>query len=160
MSCLWMLIISVQQPVKQCWLVNITAHILAKIVMSELKIGLLRNMKFVTLSVKDHTQFAVIAAKLHATATYPVLFAQNSAKSAAVIQNVASCAMSPAYYVLRIVPDLVHIAGSIHYSVQYPVICYYAQSAVQKCWLVGINVCLFVERSVKMLHIVRFVRTW
>ena len=116
-------------------------------------------MEFVTPSVEDHTRLAVIAAKLHATATCPVLFARNPAKSAAIIRNVASCAMSLAYLVPRIVPGLVHIADGVHYHVQCPVICYHAQSAVQKCCLVGINVRLFVGRSVEVLRIVRSVRT-
>jgi hypothetical protein len=116
-------------------------------------------MEFVTPSVEDHTRPAVIAAKLHAMATCPVLFARNPAKSAAIIRNAASYVMSLAHHVLRIVPGLVHIADGVRYHVQCPVICYHAQSAVQRCWLVGIDVRPFVGRSVQVLRIVRFVRT-
>ncbi len=115
-------------------------------------------MEFATPSVEDHTRPAVIAAKLHAMAICPVLFARNSAKSAAIIRNAASYAMSLAHHVLRIVPGLVHIADGVHYHVQCPVICYHAQSAAKKCWLVGIDVRPFVGRFVEVLCIVRFVR--
>jgi hypothetical protein len=67
--------------------------------------------------------------------------------------------MSLAYPVPRIVLGLVHIMDGVHYHVQCPVTCYHAQSAVQRCWLVGIDARLFVGRSVKVLRIVRFVRT-
>lgn len=116
-------------------------------------------MESVTPSVEDHTQPAAIGAELHAMATCPVLFAQNAVKSAAIIQNAASYVMSLAHHVLRIVPGLVHIVDNVHYHVQCPVICYHAQSAVQRCWLVGIDVRLFAGKSVKVSHIVRFVRT-
>src|SRR6266702_2852081 len=116
-------------------------------------------MEFVTPSVEDHSRLAVIAAKLHAMVTCPVLFARNPAKSAAIIRNAASYVTSLAHHVLRIVPGLVHIADGVHYHVQCPVICYHAQSAVQRYWLVGIDVRPFVGRSVEVLSIVRFVRT-
>jgi hypothetical protein len=137
-----------------------TARILAKIALPEVKGRLWgRITKFVTLSVEDHTPLAVIAAKLHATATSPVLPARNLAKSAAITRNVVSCAMSLAYHVPRTVPGLVHIADGVHYHVQYPVICYRAQSAVQTCWLVDINVLLFVGKFVQVLRTARVVRT-
>ncbi|KAL9119512.1 MAG: hypothetical protein Q9187_003935 [Circinaria calcarea] len=98
-------------------------------------------MEFATPSVEDHTRPAVIAAKLHAMAICPVLFALNSAKSAAIIRIAASYVMSLAHHVLRIVPGLVHTADGVHYHVQCPVICYHAQSAVKRCWLVGIDIC-------------------
>jgi hypothetical protein len=140
--------------------VDTTARIFAKIVISGSTVGLLRrNMEFVTRLVEGHTPPAVTAAKLHATATCPVLFARNLAKSAAIIRNVANYAMSLAYLVPRIVLGLVHIVDSVHYHVQCLVICCHAQSAVQRCWLVGIDVHLFVERSVEVLRIVRFVLT-
>ena len=116
-------------------------------------------MEFATPAVEDHTRPAVIAAKLHAMATCPVLFARNPAKSAAIIRNAASYVTNLAYHVPRIVLGLVHIADGARYHVQCPVICYHAQSAVQRCWLVGINVRPFVGRSVQVLHIARFVRT-
>lgn len=116
-------------------------------------------MKFVTPSVEGHTRPAVIAAKLHAMAICPVLSAQNLAKSAAIIPNAASYVMSLAHHVLRIVPGLVHIVDGVRYHVQCPAICYHAQSAVQICWLVSINVRPFVGRSVQVLCIVRFVHT-
>jgi hypothetical protein len=114
-------------------------------------------MEFVTPSVEDHTRPAVIAAKLHVMAIYLVLLARNHAKSAAIIRNAASYVMSLAHPVLRIVPGLVHIADGVHCHVQYPVICYHAQSAVQRCWLVGIDARPFVGRSVRGLRFVRFV---
>ena len=92
-------------------------------------------------------------------AIYPALFARNPAKSAAIIRNAASYVMSLVRHVLRIVPGLVHIADGVRYHVQCPVIYYHAQSAVQRCWLVGIDVRPFVGRSVQALRIVRFVRT-
>ena len=92
-------------------------------------------------------------------ATCLVLFALNPAKLAAIIQNAASYVISLAHHVLRIVLGLVHIADSVYYHVQCPVICYHAQSAMQRCWLVGISVCPFVGRSVKLLRIVRFVQS-
>jgi hypothetical protein len=115
-------------------------------------------MEFATPSVEDHTRHAVIAAKLHAMATCPALFARNLAKSAAIIRNAASYVMSHAHHVLRLVRGLVHIADGARYHVQCPVICYHAQSAVQRRWLVGINVRPFVGKSVQVLHIVSFVR--
>jgi hypothetical protein len=42
-------------------------------------------MEFVTPSVEDYTRPAVIAAKLYAIATCPVLFAWNLVKLAAII---------------------------------------------------------------------------
>lgn len=116
-------------------------------------------MEFVIPSMEDHTRPAVIAVKLHAMATCPVLFARNPAKSAAIIRNAASYVMSLAHHVLRIVPGLVHMADGVRYHMQCPVICYHARSAVQRCWLVGIDVRLFMGRSVQVLRIVRFVRT-
>jgi hypothetical protein len=128
--------------------------------MPGLTVSLLRRyMEFVTPSAEGHTRPAVIAARLHAMATCPVLFARNPAKSAAIIRNAANYVMSLAHHVLRIVPGLVHIADGVRYHVQCPVICYHAQSAVQRCWLVDIDVCPFVGRSVQVLRIVRFVRT-
>ena len=118
-----------------------------------------RYIEFATPSVEDHTRPVVIAAKLYAMATCPVLFARNPAKSAAVIRSAASYVMSLAHHVLRIVLGLVHIADGVRYHVQCPVICSHAQSAVLGCWLVGIDVRPFVERSVQVLRIVRFVRT-
>ena len=85
-----------------------------------------RYIEFVTPSVEDYTQPAVIAAKLHTIATCPVLFVQNSTKLATIIQNAASYVISLAHYVLRIVLSLVHIAGGVCYYVQCPMICYYA----------------------------------
>lgn len=155
-----MMIIPVQQPAEPHYPVDMTARILAKIALSELKGGFREKIiEFVTLSVEDHTPLAVIAAKLHAMGTSPVLLAPNPAKSAAIIQNAASCAMSLAYHVPRTVPGLVHISDAVRYHVQCPVICYHAQSAVQRCCLVDINVPLFVGRFVQMFRIVRFVRT-
>ena len=116
-------------------------------------------MEFVTLHVEDPTRPAVIAAKLHAMAICPVLSARNPARSAAIIRNVASYVTSLAHHVLRIVPGLVHIAHGVRYHVQYPVICYHAQSAVQRCWLVDIDVRPFVGRSAQVLRFVRFVHT-
>jgi hypothetical protein len=116
-------------------------------------------MEFVTRLVEGHTLPTVTAAKLYATATCPVLFAQNLAKSAAIIRNIANYAISLAYPVPRIILSLIHIVDSVHYHVQCLVICCHTQSAVQRCWLVGIDVHLFVERSVKVLRIVRFVLT-
>ena len=116
-------------------------------------------MEFTTPSVEDHTRLAVIAAKLHAMATCPVLFARIPAKSAAIIRNAANYVMSLAHHVLRIVLGLVHIADGARYYVPCPVICYYAQSAVQRCWLVDIDVRPFVGRSVQVMYIVRSVRT-
>ena len=116
-------------------------------------------MEFATPSVEDYTRPAVIAAKLHAIATCPVLSARNPAKSAAIIRNAANYIMSLAHHVLRIVPGLVHIADGARYHVQCLVICYHTQSAVQRYWLVGIDVRPFVGRSVQVLYIVRFVHT-
>ena len=116
-------------------------------------------MEFATPAVEDHTRPAVIAAKLHAMATCPVLSARNPAKSAAIIRNAANYVMSLAHHVLRIVPGLVHIADGVRYHVRCPVTCYRAQSVVQRYWLVGIDVHPFVGRPVQMLHFVRFVRT-
>ena len=116
-------------------------------------------MEFATPSVEDHTRPAVIAAKLHAMATCSVLFARNPAKSAAIIRNAASYVTNLAYHVPRIVLGLVHIADGARYHVQCPVIYYHAQSAVRRCWLVGIDVHPFVGSSVQVLHSARFVRT-
>src|SRR5438874_1658554 len=116
-------------------------------------------MEFVTPSVEDHTRPAVIAAMLHAMATCLVLFASNLSKSAAIIRNAASYVMSLAHHVLMIVPGFVHIADDVRYHVQCLVIYYRAQSAVKRCWLVGIDVRPFVGRSAQALHIVRIVRT-
>src|ERR1700712_3952338 len=128
--------------------------------MSGLAVSLLRRyMEFVTPSVEGHKRPAVIAAKLHAMAIYPVLFARNPAKSAAIIRSAASYVMSLAHHVLRIVLGLVHTADSVRYHGGCPVICSHAQSAVLGCWLVGIDVRPFVERSVQVLRIVRLVRT-
>lgn len=91
-------------------------------------------------------------------ATYPVLLARNPAKSAAIIRNAASYVMSLAYRVLRTAPGLVHIVDGAHYHVRCPVIYYHAQSAVQRHYLVGINVRPFAGRSVQLLRIVRLVR--
>ncbi|RDL33045.1 Uncharacterized protein BP5553_08484 [Venustampulla echinocandica] len=82
-----------------------------------------------------------IAAKLHAMATCPVLYAQNPVESAVIIPNAASYVMSLAHLVLRIVPGLVHIVDDVHYHVRYLVICYHAQTAVQIYWLAGIDIC-------------------
>ena len=90
-------------------------------------------MEFATPSVEDHTRAAVIAAKPHAMAKCPVLFARNPAKSAATIRNAASYVRSLARHVLRIVLGLVHIADGARYHVQCLVTCYHAQSAVQRC---------------------------
>ncbi len=116
-------------------------------------------MESATPSVEGHTRPAVIAAELHAMAICPVLFAWNLVKSAAIIQSAASYVMSLAHHVLRIVPGLVHILDDVCYHVQCPVIFYHAQSAVQRCWLVGIDVRPFAGRFVQMLRIVRFVHT-
>ena len=115
-------------------------------------------MEFATPSVEGHTRPAVIAAKLPAMATCPALFARNPAKSAAIIRNAASYVMSLAHHVLRFAPGIVHIADGARYRVQCPVICYHAHCAVQRSWLVGIDVPQFVGRSVQMLRIVKFVR--
>jgi hypothetical protein len=113
--------------------VDTTARILAKIAISGLAVRLLRiYMEFVTLSVEDHTRPAVIAAKLHATATPPVLFARDPAKSVAIIRNAASYVMSLVHHVLRIVLGLFHIEGDVRCHAQCHVICCLAQSAVQR----------------------------
>lgn len=117
-------------------------------------------MEIVTTRVEDHTRPAATAAKLHAMAMAicPVLLARNPAKSAATIRNAASYVMSLAYRVLRTVPGLAHTADGVHYHVRYPVTYFHAPSAVQRRWLVGINVRPFAGRSVQLLRIVRFVR--
>jgi hypothetical protein len=115
-------------------------------------------MEFATPSVDGHTQPVVTAVELHAMATCPVLYARNVAKSAAVIRNATSCVMSLARHVLRIVPGLVHTADGVNYHVRCPVICCHVQSAVQRCWPVGIDVRPFVGRFVQVLRIVRSVR--
>ncbi|TGO16135.1 hypothetical protein BPAE_0516g00020 [Botrytis paeoniae] len=74
-----------------------------------------------------------IAAKLHAMAKFPVLYAQSPVKLAAIIPNAASFVTSLARHVLRIVLGLVHIVDGAYYRVQYPVICYHAHSAAQRC---------------------------
>jgi hypothetical protein len=159
-NCLWMLITPVPVPAERRCLVDTTARILAKIAILGLTVSLLRrNMGSVKHSVEGHTRPAVIAAKLRAMAICPVLFARNPAKSAAIIRNAPSCVMSLVYHVPRIVPGLAHIVDSVPCHVQYPVLCYHAQSAVQRFWLVGIDVRPCAERSVLMLRIVRFVRT-
>jgi hypothetical protein len=76
--------------------------------------------------VDGHIRPAVIAAKLHAMATSPVLFAHNLAKLGAIIRNVASCVMSLARHGLRIVLGLAYIASDAHDYVQCLVIYYYA----------------------------------
>lgn len=90
-------------------------------------------MEFAILSVKDHIRPVVIAATLYATAMYPALFAQNSAKLVAIIRNAASYVTSHAHRVRKIVLGLVHIVDSAHYHVQFLVTCYHAQSVVQIC---------------------------
>ncbi|OAF56720.1 hypothetical protein VC83_07215 [Pseudogymnoascus destructans] len=115
-------------------------------------------MESVIPNVEDHTRPAVIAAKLHAMVICPVLFAQSHAKLAAIIRNAASYAMSHAHHVPKIVHGLVHIVDGAHYHVQFLVICYHAQSAVQRYWPVGTDVHPFVGRSAEMLRIARFVR--
>ena len=107
--------------------------ILAKIAISGLAGRLLRrHMAFVGPSAEDHTRPVATAAKPLAIAMALALFARNLAKSVAITQSAASCAMSLAYHVLRVVPGLVHIADDVHYHVQCRVICYHAQSAVQR----------------------------
>jgi len=83
--------------------------------------------------VEDRTPLAVITAKIRVTEISLVLFAQNDAKSAAVIPDVASNARSLAHHVLRIVPGLARTVDNAHYRVQYLVIYYHARSAAQIC---------------------------
>ena len=110
-----------------------TAHILAKIAIVELTVGLLKAcMGFVRPNVEDHTRLAVIAAKLLAMAICHVLFAQSLAKSVAVIQNAESYVMNLVRHALRIVPGLVRIGGDVRYHAQCLVIYSLAQSDVQR----------------------------
>jgi len=104
---LWMVIIPVRQPVEQRSLVGTIVRIIAKIAIPGLVVSLLRRyMEFVIPSVEDHTRPVVIAAKLHAMATCPVLYVRNPVKSAVIIPNAAGYVMSLAHLVLRIVPVL------------------------------------------------------
>ena len=114
-------------------------------------------MEFSTPSVEGHTRPAVIAPKLPAMAPCPVPSARNPAKSALIIQNVARYVISLAQHVLTFAPGIVHIANGARYYGKWPVICDHAHWAVQRPWLVGINVPKFVW-SVQMLRIVKFLR--
>lgn len=88
-------------------------------------------MEFVESNVEGHTRPAVTAAKLPVMETSLVLSATSLAKSVAIIQNVARCAMSLAYLAQRIVPGLVRTAGSVYCRVQYRAICCRAQRDVK-----------------------------
>ena len=115
-------------------------------------------MGFAASHVEDHTRLAVIVAKLHATATCPVLLAYNPAKSAATIRNAVSFVMSHAPHVPRTALGLARIVDDANCHVRCHVTCYHAQSAAQRCWHVDINARLSVERSVLLLHTVNPVR--
>jgi len=98
--------------------VDIIIYILVKTAISKLKTKLLKkNMEFITPSIKDYIQLAVITAKLYATAIYFVFFKQNPAKFVIIIRNIASCVISFIYHIPRIIPDLVHIADGIYYYI-------------------------------------------
>ena len=134
MNCLWVVITHVQQPAKQLFLAGTTANIYVKSAALKQTVSLLkRNMEFAVTRVEDHTQPAVITAKLHVMVTFHVHFAWNLVKSVATTPNAASYVMSLVYHVLKIVPGRVHIGDGVRYHVLYLVICFHAQSAVKSC---------------------------
>ncbi|KFY08522.1 hypothetical protein V492_06159 [Pseudogymnoascus sp. VKM F-4246] len=65
-----------------------------------------------------HTPPAVMAAKLYAMGTRRVLFAQNNAKLAVVIQSAASYVMNHVHHVQKTVLGLVLIVDGAHYHAQ------------------------------------------
>jgi len=124
----------VRQPVEQLWLAGTTVHIVAKIAESDLKVSLLkRNMGFVTRRVEDPILPVATVAKINATTTSPVLHVPSLAKLVAIIQIVASCAMSRAFLVQKIVPGPALIGDNVHYLVQFLATYCRAQSAVKTC---------------------------
>jgi hypothetical protein len=74
-------------------------------------------MEFVIPSIEDYIRPAVIATKLYAMTTSPILSARNPVKSVVIIQNTASYIISLIRHVLRIILSLVHIADGARYHV-------------------------------------------
>lgn len=111
----------------------------------------------VQLSVGDHTLPAVMIAKKLAMAMCRALLVKSPAQSAAIIPSAASYVTSHAHRVPKIAPGLAHIVANANYHVLCHVTYYHVQSVAQRCWLVGIDVCPFVERSVQIQLTVRSV---
>ena len=135
-----------------------SVRMLVKTATSQPTVGLLKqNMEFAKFDVDEHIRHAVIAVKRYAIVRHSAHHARNLARSAAFIQNVASCAMSLACHVPRIVHGHVHIADNVRCHVQFHATYYHAQSAVQKFWPVDIDVRRFVGKCVEVSSIVKFV---